>query len=300
MRRSAAAAPRTRAAGRSRDRSRRRGTRRHSSSAPCSTIRVETRRYTIVKMRYFRFDEQPDAASGGRTGGAGVAVPGRQGRGRWRENLPGALDPHRVVAVDAGEVSRHRRGPDRRAARSRSPAAMQCLGTGANLGRRSSGISARPSVRRREIEPGAADDDRPQAERARLGERCGDVAQPGAGRIAQSRSRHGRRAGAARARDRVVRGARRQHAPAGIDLAGVGIDDARRRRARPGQRQRRLAAGGRAGDQDRAHAGRDPSHFCNIIFVMGRVKPRPRRTADRPAGNTVDASGKSPCNAPGS
>ena len=85
---------------------------------------------------------------------------------------------------------------------------------------------------------------------ARLGERRGDVAQPGADRVADLAAdvavEHVRRAGELG----VVR-ARGQDAPAGVDLQRVGVDDAAVVALGERERQRRLAAGGRAGDEHR-------------------------------------------------
>ena len=84
-------------------------------------------------------------------------------------------------------------------------------------------MSGRPLVRRK-IETGAADDDRPQSGARGLGDHGGDFAQPVADRIAAAQAT-ARRADAAHAQVRVV-GPRGQDAPAGVDLRGVGIDDA--------------------------------------------------------------------------
>ena len=104
---------------------------------------------------------------------------------------------------------------------------------------------------RLEVKSGTADHDRHAAERCRLGQYRGDVADPAAHRVIL------RRVDMAiepmrRARLLFGRRPRGDDAQIAIDLHRVGIDhDAAEFFGEP-QRQRRFSAGGRAGDEDGA------------------------------------------------
>ena len=123
------------------------------------------------------------------------------------------------------------------------------------------GISEMPSVERAEIKPGAADENRWPGSRRRRCRQALDIAQPGAGGIG------GRRMDMAveqmRRMGELGGGRpRRQHVEHRIDLHGIGVDDDAAVALGDVERQRRLAAGGRPGYQDRVP---DPAAFRLIL-----------------------------------
>ena len=154
-----------------------------------------------------------------------------------------------LSAASAGRRWRDRRGPGWRAApaapwsASRRRASARASGPG-------SGMSARPSVRAREIQAGAAGQDRQAACGAGLLHRGqafaappGDAAGFGGGTDAVE--------GGGDAGFFVRRGAGGEDAEFAIHLHGVGVDDRAVAAFGDGQRQRGFAAGGRTGDDQR-------------------------------------------------
>ena len=174
--------------------------------------------------------------SRGRIGGRG-AVPVRRPR-------PVAPAPPRR-AVPASDC-RGRSAQGRRIARGESASTSagpprRCASTGPKLRRNLRNVR-RPVGQRAEVEPGAADDHRPQPARRAS---ASAAARREARRRPNTACRRprGRTAHAARAQ-LVGAGPRRQHAPAGVDLRRVGVDHAAAVALGDAQRQRRLAAGG--------------------------------------------------------
>ena len=185
----------------------------------------------------------------------------------------------KVSGIERGQHAR--RGRRRRAApRSARAASAGSRDLGEAFGQRA------------EIEAGAADDDRPQPGGARR--RRAPRRRRAASRRpnSASRRRRGRRA-VRRAGEIGVVGTRGQDAPAGVDLAGVGVDHAAAVALGERQRQRRLAAGGRPGDQHRAAV----RHLCNIILIIRDTASPPgsRRSCPR----RLTRRTKSLCNARG-
>ena len=193
-------------------------------------------------------------------------------------------DEARAVAVDQRRARACLPSQDRAARRLPAPpararcagrrrASASCAASGSSRSRMrcsscgpcpcSRGASARAPIRRNvrhlrnavdqraEIEPGAADEDRPPAGKRAFVDQARDVAQPGAGRIGDRRDGHGRRARAARASAHRQLGRAVSTSSTRIDLHGIGVDDDAALALGDIQRQRRLAARGRPRYQDR-------------------------------------------------
>src|SRR5712675_31708 len=193
-------------------------------------------------------DEDPRRARGIDQGRQALGLPvGQRAAGRL-DDLEGARDARAIVGVEPGGGSRIA-AVELAMQRGRPLAGEPLAHAGADVDRdRRHGRESR--CQRLEIEPGAADEDRHLADAGDLGERLAGVRHILADRIihrgvhmAVEQMRHARLLGRA--------GARRDDREVAIDLHRIRVDDRAADPLGEPQRQRRLAARGRPGDEDR-------------------------------------------------